>query len=269
MTNRYPLVLDTAGSSPRIKELPANDDLYLKNNNIVDVRNITSEGSISTRSISITGYGSVINSQGQWVGDPINLQGFTGSQGEVGFTGSQGEIGFTGSQGTQGFTGSQGVIGFTGSQGDIGFTGSQGVNGIVNISEDSTNSIRYITFLDTTTGPAENILISSTKLFFNPFTETLSSTFFSGTVVAPSDIKLKENIEPIVNAKEILEKLNPVKYILKDGKHISYGLIAQELEKILSELVVDVNGTKHVSYIPLIAFLIAEIKQLRSIIDSK
>jgi hypothetical protein len=102
---------------------------------------------LETNGLNITGHGSVIDSNGQWVGDPANLQGytgsrgFTGSQGIQGFTGSQGvqgESGFTGSQGDQGiqgFTGSQGIqgpIGYTGSQGDQGiqgFTGSQGIQG--------------------------------------------------------------------------------------------------------------------------------------------
>jgi len=82
--------------------------------------------------VYIAGYGQVINSSGQWTGDPNTVRGYTGSQG---FTGSQGIQGFTGSQGIQGFTGSrgftgsQGVIGFTGSQGIQGFTGSQGIQG--------------------------------------------------------------------------------------------------------------------------------------------
>jgi collagen type VII alpha len=86
---------------------------------------------ITVSGLTINGVGGVINSSGQWIGDPANLQGYTGSQG------SQGVIGYTGSQGDQGiigYTGSQGIIGYTGSQGDqgiIGYTGSQGDQGII------------------------------------------------------------------------------------------------------------------------------------------
>ena len=90
---------------------------------------------IEVDSVYIDGYGLVINSSGQWVGENSGLVGYTGS---FGFTGSQGDTGFvgsagfTGSQGDTGFTGSAGFVGsagFTGSKGDIGFTGSAGANG--------------------------------------------------------------------------------------------------------------------------------------------
>lgn len=55
-------------------------------------------------SISITGYGSIIDSSGNWVGPSSNIIGYTGSQGDVGFVGS---VGFTGSVG---FVGSSGSI---------------------------------------------------------------------------------------------------------------------------------------------------------------
>jgi hypothetical protein len=47
----------------------------------------------------------------------------------------------------------------------------------------------------------------------------------------------------------------------------SYGVIAQEIEKILPELVKEVNGVKSVSYIPLIALLINAVKDLKKEID--
>lgn len=40
------------------------------------------------------------------------------------------------------------------------------------------------------------------------------------------------------------------------------GVIAQEIEKILPELVSDVNEIKHVAYLPLIAILIKAIQEL-------
>lgn len=55
MTNRYPLVLDTSNSTNRIKELPANDNLYLRNNNIIDVRDIHSVGTIDAQNFTLNG----------------------------------------------------------------------------------------------------------------------------------------------------------------------------------------------------------------------
>ncbi len=90
---------------------------------------------IHPMSISIQGAGLVINSSGQWVGDPTGL---IGPQGEPGPTGPQGDIGPQGIQGIQGPTGPQGDIGPqgiqgiqgpTGPQGDIGPQGIQGIQG--------------------------------------------------------------------------------------------------------------------------------------------
>lgn len=55
MTNRYPLVLDTSNTTNRIKELPANDNLYLRNNNIIDVRDIRSVGTIDAQDFTLNG----------------------------------------------------------------------------------------------------------------------------------------------------------------------------------------------------------------------
>lgn len=54
MANRYPLILDTSDSN-KIKELPASDDLYLRNSNISEVQNITALGTISAAQLTIAG----------------------------------------------------------------------------------------------------------------------------------------------------------------------------------------------------------------------
>jgi len=54
MTNRYPLILDTSDGN-KIKELPAGDNLYLRNNNILDVQDINSLGTINAARIEING----------------------------------------------------------------------------------------------------------------------------------------------------------------------------------------------------------------------
>ena len=64
--------------------------------------------------------------------------------------------------------------------------------------------------------------------------------YVDGSIINPSDINLKENIEvlnPLLTNK--LEDLRPVSYTLKSDKvkQIHYGFIAQELEEVLPELV--------------------------------
>ena len=96
----------------------------------------------------------------------------------------------------------------------------------------------------------------------------------SGTVYAThfdniSDISLKENIIQLTNSIELLSKLNPVSFDWKDSGEKSFGLIAQEVEKILPEIVHQkTDNTKTVSYIQLIPLLIQAIKIQQQQIDN-
>lgn len=87
----------------------------------------------------------------------------------------------------------------------------------------------------------------------------------NGTVTAIdfnslSDINKKININKIENAIELIESINGVKFNWKDTNDPSIGVIAQEIEKILPELVS--NGeTKTVNYNGIIAVLIEAVKE--------
>ena len=91
----------------------------MRSRNADDVNN----KDITPRSITISGYGVVVNSSGHWIGDPTGLQGPQGPQGPEGL---QGETGPAGPQGLQGEQGPQGLTGSTGSQGQQGPEGPQG-----------------------------------------------------------------------------------------------------------------------------------------------
>lgn len=54
MANRYPLILDTSDGN-KIKELPAGDNLFLRNNNILDVLNIEALGVINAADVRVNG----------------------------------------------------------------------------------------------------------------------------------------------------------------------------------------------------------------------
>lgn len=91
----------------------------------------------------------------------------------------------------------------------------------------------------------------------------ISAVDFNST----SDRELKDNIMPIADPMNILNQLEGVGFTWKHNGEQSYGIIAQELEKVLPELVHEVDGYKMVSYIPLIAFLIQAIKIQQMQID--
>ena len=93
------------------------------------------------------------------------------------------------------------------------------------------------------------------------------------TAYSTSDIKLKENIKSITNGLEIINKLKPVQYNWnKKAKELNtnktdktdVGLIAQQLENILPELVHGVYNDeyKSIDYIKLIPYLIVSIQEL-------
>ncbi len=92
-----------------------------------------SDETIHPRSIAISGYGEVISSAGEWMGETTGLIGPTGPQGPIGPQGIQGIAGPTGPvgpQGIQGDIGPQGPTGPQGIQGDIGPQGPAGPQGI-------------------------------------------------------------------------------------------------------------------------------------------
>jgi hypothetical protein len=141
-----------------------------------------------------------------------------------------------------------------------GYNGSSwsGIGGTTVADDTTTDQSRFLTFVSSTSGTASQFTVSSTKLFFNPSTGTLNATDFNSL----SDVAYKENIQPL--SETLIDGLNPVQFTWKDTGKSSYGLIAQELEAVLPELVTENGGVKSVSYIPLIAILIQEVKTLRA-----
>jgi len=86
---------------------------------------------------------------------------------------------------------------------------------------------------------------------------------FNDNVTAFSDARLKDNIETIKNGLDKVEQLRGVTYT-RDKKE-SIGVIAQEVEKILPEIVLtadDEMGTKSVDYSRITAVLIEAVKDL-------
>ena len=86
---------------------------------------------------------------------------------------------------------------------------------------------------------------------------------FNNNVTAFSDERLKDNIETLENGLSKVEQLRGVTYTRDEKKNI--GVIAQEVEKILPEVVLtadDEMGTKSVDYSRLTAVLIEAVKDL-------
>ena len=87
-----------------------------------------------------------------------------------------------------------------------------------------------------------------------------------------SDSRLKENIVPIENALDKIKKISGVMFDWKDGHEIDRkhdtGLIAQEVEAVLPEVVVTrPNGFKAVRYEKVIGLVVQAIKELADQVD--
>ena len=95
--------------------------------------------------------------------------------------------------------------------------------------------------------------------------------YVSGNVIGLSDINLKKNIEVIENPLDKINKLRGVYFNYKNNdERRQIGMIAQEVEKIIPEVVYMTNEeTKAIAYNNLIGLLIEGIKELSNKINSK
>ncbi len=85
---------------------------------------------------------------------------------------------------------------------------------------------------------------------------------FSGTVTANSDERLKENVVGITNALDKVLDLRGVFFNRIGDPERQIGVIAQEVEKVIPELVLEASdGVKSVAYQNMVAVLIEAIKE--------
>ena len=94
------------------------------------------------------------------------------------------------------------------------------------------------------------------------FVGVVTATDFNST----SDETLKENITTVENAVDLNSQLRGVRFEWKKDGKPSYGVIAQELEQVLPELV---SGTdpKTVNYNGIIGVLIEAVKELSARVE--
>lgn len=124
---------------------------------------------------------------------------------------------------------------------------SSGAAAGTTITNDTTTNGTYFPWLTTSTsGSVSTANVSSTKLFFNPSTGTLTATVMS----ANSDERLKENWVDV--APDFVEKLAKVKsgvFSRIDSGNREPGVTAQSLRDVLPEAVVEgADGYLSVNY---------------------
>jgi hypothetical protein len=148
-------------------------------------------------------------------------------------------------------TGSFNVTGSSMLSGSVSITGSTNIIGAVSSSDDG--RFKSLGINVAPSGVAGAILATNDVVAF-----------------ASSDERLKENLEPIGSAVEKVEQITgytynwiPMEDIHVYGDMKDIGVIAQEVEKVLPEIVSDrENGYKAIKYDKLTAVLIQAVKEL-------
>jgi hypothetical protein len=150
--------------------------------------------------------------------------------------------------------------------GDINFTGSLYQNGTLftsggGSSQWVTTSVGINTLSNVgvgTTNPTSKLTVTGD----GRFTGIVTAANFNSS----SDINLKENIHTVENSLETIQSLRGVSFDWKESGKKSYGVIAQELEEILPELVSS-GEIKTVNYNGIIGVLIEAVKELKKEIE--
>jgi len=228
---------------------------------------------------------------------PAGPTGATGPKGDTGATGPQGAAGPTGATGAtgptpahqwsgtslrfysgtawgayvnlKGDTGSTGATGPTGPQGPTGATGPQGPAGADGSPDTAAQVLAKLVTVDGAgSGIDADLLDGSHASAF----ARLSGATFTGTVTAPnfvssSDVRLKSNIAPIADALAKVQALTGVTFTMAGSDARQMGLIAQDVQAVAPEAVVEAEGVLRLAYGNLVGLLVEAIKDLAQEVD--
>jgi hypothetical protein len=147
------------------------------------------------------------------------------------------------------------------STGALVVSGGVGVGGRLNVA-----GATSITSTTASTSTSTGALVVSGGLGVAKNIFSGGNIVASGTVTANSDIKLKENVITIESALEKVLSLRGVEYDRKDSGEHQIGVIAQEVEKIIPEVVYG-DEIKSVAYGNLVGLLIEAIKEQQKEIE--
>jgi hypothetical protein len=204
--------------------------------------------------------------------------GTNGTQGTAGTNGTQGTAGTNGTQGTAGTNGTQGSAGTNGTQGTVGTTGPQGTTGATGTFNSGTNAGSVTYLPNRTDGTAYQALWGAAytngtgTIAYSCAGVTITSStglLTCSSLTESSSKRYKENLIPLEDSLDKIIKLRGVKYNKIGNNFQEIGVIAEEVEKIIPEIVVynEDNQPDSVSYGRITAVLIEAIKELKAEID--
>lgn len=114
---------------------------------------------------------------------------------------------------------------------------------------------------------------ASASLTWDGTTLTAGSISTPGTITAGdaitafSDRSLKRDIQTIEHAVDLVQKMRGVSYEMINTGKLGIGVIAQEMQEVIPQVVLDNNGILSVAYGNLVGVLIEAIKEMAVRID--
>jgi hypothetical protein len=105
---------------------------------------------------------------------------------------------------------------------------------------------------------------SATHAITLPDTSDASGKVKANAFLSYSSIRFKKNVQPLESPMDTLNKLNGVSYDWKDTGKKDYGFIAEEVGKVLPEIVewsTDSEYANSMDYIRIISFLVEGVKE--------
>ena len=154
---------------------------------------------------------------------------------------------------------------------NLGYTGATNANNITNNNQ-LTNGAGYTTNTGDITGVTAGTNLngggSSGGVTLNLDSTITVTTVNAGTVNTTSDERAKEDITPITGALDKVQQLGGYSFTLKATDEKSSGVIAQEVQKVMPELVQEgAEGLLSVQYGNMVGLLIEAIKEQQAQID--
>jgi|TARA_R110000822_G_scaffold22656_9_gene70765 hypothetical protein len=143
-------------------------------------------------------------------------------------------------------------------------------------SVDNNSNNRIVTATGTGGNAEENATFDGSTLAITGAITATGNISAEGNVIAAasSDLRLKENLQKIDNALEKVSRLNGYTFTWNEkadkifSSKNDVGVVAQEVEEVLPEIVIDrVDGYKAVYYEKLVPLLIESIKELKERIE--
>jgi len=256
----------------------------LTSTTLTDVLNGTRTGVYTTPTTSYY-YQTTVTAQG--TGGPVTstssaLYYYNPYQGPQGVQGSQGPQGI---QGNQGVKGEQGL---TGLQGVVAINGLSAINQLLTTTSTvaTVNANSGLTWNGSTLNVSGNVAATSINNGSSTFTVTsttgtnsntltvgpgngtgyaisTSGTILASDVTASSDRRMKSDIATISNALDTVKAMRGVYFTRLGQSNRSVGVIAQEVEEVLPEVVhTGSDDMKSVSYGNIVGLLIEAVKEL-------